>query len=661
MYVKDTLITVNFIIQPLAVPLVIGDYDVLIQAPDGTMVYTNGDLLTYSAPTTTVQGSGTFAFTPDTLGLYKCSLSVGAADVHIKESQVSLFVVTPIIPLSVDVVLRRLFTSLGTLLGVDPVDPPPDPEPEAVTDSYFNFTKLILTMIGADESTTFTDESPVAATVTPVGNAKIDTQDDPLTDGEGSLQLVADGDYLSIPYVAADYDWWTDDYTIDAWVYADSWATWDSGSPNNLPNFIGNQDSAGDSQFWTFGPNTAGQLELYYWNGAQQSIVTVATMTTGAWHHIALTHHVGNGQVTFYIDGVIEKVGFVAGTPQSSGTYPLLIGRASGESFTGRATDIRITKGALRYLLGYTNPTVRAGTSIGTDGPLLPFGVANDFIQDAALTASTAFAGYESYEGRMYATVNTTDYWAAASGSSGDWWKVDLGFVQAIRAFGFHGSPPPGSQSEWIATYTLDYSDDDSTWTPYNSGEVLNGSVNKETIVVSLLTEFNARYLRMTVVTSNAWQSGRFEVYGSEHMPAGVYAGNGDILDAAITASSQYDGPRGPENARLYNPNGSHWAPSASSTAEWWKVDLGAIKEVSAFATQGGGGSSNWIKTYELEYNDDDSATWISYNSGEVLNGNVNSSAVVRNDLTPFSARYVRFRPKTWQTYISLRAELFVK
>jgi len=132
---------------------------------------------------------------------------------------------------------------------------------------------------------------------------------------------------------------------------------------------------------------------------------------------------------------------------------------------------------------------------------------------------------------------------------------------------------------------------------------------------------------------------------------------SGSILDAQLTASSEFDAPRGPENARLNNPDGSHWAPSALSTAEWWKIDFGNIRQVTSISTQGGGGTVNWTTSYELEYNNDDSSNWISYNSNEVLAGNVDNSSVVTHQLIPFEARYIRFRPKTWNTYINLRAE----
>ena len=73
----------------------------------------------------------------------------------------------------------------------------------ATVDPYFNKVALLLNFAGADGSTTFTDSSSVARTVTPIGNAQIDTaqflfgSSSALFDGSGDGLSVADASDLN--------------------------------------------------------------------------------------------------------------------------------------------------------------------------------------------------------------------------------------------------------------------------------------------------------------------------------------------------------------------------------------------------------------------------------------------------------------------------------
>lgn len=141
-------------------------------------------------------------------------------------------------------------------------------------------------------------------------------------------------------------------------------------------------------------------------------------------------------------------------------------------------------------------------------------------------------------------------------------------------------------------------------------------------------------------------------------VPAGVEFSALDderITDSQLTSSTDFSVSDAARHARLNNPSNS-WTPSSQNTSQWWKIDFGEIVEVGSISTQGR--TTHWVETYELEYNDDDSGTWISYNSNEVLDGNTDATSIVTNVLIPFTARFLRFRPKTWvSTFIMLRAE----
>lgn len=164
----------------------------------------------------------------------------------------------------------------------------------------------------------------------------------------------------------------------------------------------------------------------------------------------------------------------------------------------------------------------------------------------------------------------------------------------------------------------------------------------------SVTTDINRKLV--TALGTNAVILGPF-------LPAGLESGV--ILDAALSASSNFGG-QGPDKGRLNDV--SSWAtftiPEANS---WWKVDLGAIVEIGDLYSQGSPIAAEWITGYQIDYNNDDSAVWTLYNSGEILVGNVDQNSIVMHNLIPFTARYVRIKPQTYVGWISGRFELYIR
>ena len=80
---------------------------------------------------------------------------------------------------------------------------------------------------------------------------------------------------------------------------------------------------------------------------------------------------------------------------------------------------------------------------------------------------------------------------------------------------------------------------------------------------------------------------------------------NRTIVDAQISASSQYDRNSGPQSARLNGRGG--WRPSINNRDQWLQVDLEKYTTVSRIATQGRSsrryGPS--VTSYRLQYSDD--------------------------------------------------------
>lgn len=219
----------------------------------------------------------------------------------------------------------------------------------------FSAVKLLLHMNGSDASTTFTDDSNSAHTVTPGGDAQLDTADKKF--GTASGLLDGTGDNLAIPYVVDEFDWFNSSYTIEAWVKtASSWTQWRSGSPNLSPNLVGRMNVTSSTAYWSFGPMHDGTVQFYYFNGSQIRVTSVATLSTGAWHHIAMTYDSTTANIDLWLNGVNDGSAAKVGTPQSA-TENLSIGQQYNASLNGWIDDLRITYGYARYTEAFTPPT----------------------------------------------------------------------------------------------------------------------------------------------------------------------------------------------------------------------------------------------------------------------------------------------------------------
>jgi hypothetical protein len=219
-------------------------------------------------------------------------------------------------------------------------------------DTHEASVELLLNFNGTDGGTTFTDESAAARTVTGVGNAQLDTALKKF--GSASLLLDGTGDYIYTPYVTADFDWWTGDYTIDCWTYATSYADWSFVSGGTKSVLIGNTDPASTTHYWTFGPVSDASLRFVYYNGAGTYVISAPNaLTTSQWEHIAMVHK--DGVIYLMVNGKIVAAAGVDGTPQSSVSYNLVIGQSNNASLTGQVDAMRITRAA-RFFPQFTVP-----------------------------------------------------------------------------------------------------------------------------------------------------------------------------------------------------------------------------------------------------------------------------------------------------------------
>jgi hypothetical protein len=223
---------------------------------------------------------------------------------------------------------------------------PPDPD--------FANVSLLLHGDGTDGSTTFTDSSSNAFTVTGNGGVEIDTAITKF--GSGSIQFGGVDGYLSVADDAA-LDL-TGDFTIECWVYVASDATLPrplaikrSGVASS-PYLLTIRGSTPNSLNASFSGTTDGvswQINGTFTGGTE-------TFSVETWTHIAA---VKNGTtVDVYVNGV-SGLTLTSVPTLFSNSEALHIGSSDSGSTGIKAhiDEYRITKGVARYTANFTPPT----------------------------------------------------------------------------------------------------------------------------------------------------------------------------------------------------------------------------------------------------------------------------------------------------------------
>jgi len=141
---------------------------------------------------------------------------------------------------------------------------------------------------------------------------------------------------------------------------------------------------------------------------------------------------------------------------------------------------------------------------------------------------------------------------------------------------------------------------------------------------------------------------------------------SGKILDAQITASSEFDVKHAPRQARLHfisdlfiNGKAGAWSTKKTITGDWIQVDFYSLKVLTAVATQGRYDRSQWVTSYSLAYSNNGNS-FTPYQGGKVFPGNSDQNSVVKHTLNPsITTRYIRLYVKGFSGHPSLRMEYY--
>lgn len=212
-------------------------------------------------------------------------------------------------------------------------------------DTFSTSNVALLHLDGANGSTTFADA--YGHTFSGAGSAALSTAQKKF--GTASLFLNGTSQYIQSAYTS---DWdMPGDFTAELWFYANSIA--------NDPTLIDRWSTYGWQIFLS--ANGRAYALLQNSGGAVYTLApegSVPLVTTGEWHHIALTR--SGDTVRFFIDGLMHVALPFTGALPAVSSAPLYIGCQNGalSFFSGYLDEIRLTKGIARYLGDFIPPSV---------------------------------------------------------------------------------------------------------------------------------------------------------------------------------------------------------------------------------------------------------------------------------------------------------------
>lgn len=217
----------------------------------------------------------------------------------------------------------------------------------AIVNTFAEWCVLLLRGDGTEASTTFTDESLVARTMTAVGNSNIDTAR--FRFGTGAMEFDGTGDYLTAPD-STDWDF-PSSVTIEFWLYITALDT-------NGSFILSQQSGATYGGFEIYVGNTG----IVQWNKNDTTSAAGSSsgqITTGVWYHLAF---VWTGAVyKIYKDGV-EIATATSGVGPTDVAGVLRIGSYVANAnydLNGYIDNLRILKGVAAYTAAFT-PSARA-------------------------------------------------------------------------------------------------------------------------------------------------------------------------------------------------------------------------------------------------------------------------------------------------------------
>ena len=161
----------------------------------------------------------------------------------------------------------------------------------------------------------------------------------PTFNGANGGSIVFDGtnDYVTITNPPTSLiNWYSGNYTIQCWFNGSTF----TNSSNGGSSLCGNADPTTSAEFWSFGPINTGKIKWYYYYGVINNILSNSTVLTNNWYNITFTKI--SNTLTIYINGLLDISTTLIVTPQSSTSYPFIIGSVANGRFSGKVSVLSI-------------------------------------------------------------------------------------------------------------------------------------------------------------------------------------------------------------------------------------------------------------------------------------------------------------------------------
>jgi hypothetical protein len=280
-------------------------------------------------------------------------------------------------------------------------------------------TVLLVHADGTSGSTTFTDVSSYARTLTANNGAQVTTA--AVQFGSGAASFTSGSNAGIDCGTSADFDFGAGPFTIEAWAYF-------TATPSGVQAVISKWNGS-TGLCWYFGMVNNG-LNLFYTLDGTNYHNTAFTYSppTNTWLHFA-TDSDASGVIRIYVNGspqgsITETGAFFTGTTHC------VIGNESdyGEGFPGYLDEIRVSKGVARYAGAFTPP-------------IAPFTVSAPLTQ-AAQTLSAA--GTVGAAGAITGTLNVTQQAQTIAAAGGVTVTGALAVTQASQTIAASGAPRVG-------------------------------------------------------------------------------------------------------------------------------------------------------------------------------------------------------------------------
>jgi hypothetical protein len=312
------------------------------------------------------------------------------------------------------------------------------------TDSNSSSIVLAVPMDGANNGTTFTDES---ATIKGSGSAKTPTVNG---DTKTSTALfyyygssgAFDGTGDCLTYASSsDFQIWSGAFTVECWFYLNSLV-------DNRGVFgVGNRASTTTRCFLL--TRSSGNLQ-FDWDGwsADGSLSVSAGISAGKWYHCAVVS--SGSTLTIYVNGIALGSASIgssaqANAPLSIGAQGVAANPSTNDGINGYLQDFRVYKGVAKYTGNFNPPS---STQNATLAP------GNDSLVDTPTNGSQEDTGVGGEVVGNYCTLNPLDNGGLTLANGNlDFSRATASWVSSRSTFGV-------SSGKWYWEVTLSTGND---------------------------------------------------------------------------------------------------------------------------------------------------------------------------------------------------------